>query len=347
MTLRVATVLSARDWEPALVEHARETAAFRIVLRAYQPDEIEARHDDIDVVVAGGEVAWVTPRQVATWKRLGLGVVGVHPEGDSPSGEMLVGAGADDVVPDTADVRTLTQTIRFLSPAMTRLPAESSGSVVAVVGPRGAPGCTEISLAMATELASSEKVLLIDLDLDAPALAVRLGVSPRPDITDAVDEVRETGILMAHTVQRVGKLDVLVGSHRMGEAPPRTQMVEDLIEAAAATFDTVVLDLGCVSPDSHHLKRADRAVLVVDGSAVGIVRGAQLATRWSGPLPLLIVNRVAARDRKQLAEAAKQWTGLEPTAMIPDRTEIRRASVAGTKPHRKLRALVRLIGVGT
>lgn len=347
MTLRVATVLSARDWEPALVEHARETAAVRIVLRAYQPDEIEARHDDIDVVVAGGEVAWVTPRQVATWKRLGLGVVGIHPDGDTPSGDMLAAAGADDVLPDTADVRAMLQTIRFLSAAVTRLPVESSGSVLAVVGPRGAPGCTEISLALATELASHQKALLIDLDLEAPALAVRLGVSPRPDIADAADEVRETGTLANHTAQRVGKLSVLVGSHRTGEAPLRSQMIEDVIEAAAATFDTVVLDLGCASPDSHHLKRADRAVLVVDGSAIGIVRGAQVAARWSGPPPSLIVNRVAARDRKQLAEAAKQWTGLEPAAMIPDRAEIRRASVAGTKPDRKLRTLVRPIGAGT
>ena len=53
MTLRVATVLSAREWEPTLVSQARESAAVRIVLRAYQPREIEERADEIDVVVAG------------------------------------------------------------------------------------------------------------------------------------------------------------------------------------------------------------------------------------------------------------------------------------------------------
>ncbi|MCH8949176.1 MAG: hypothetical protein IIB87_02225 [Chloroflexi bacterium] len=54
MTIRVATVLSAREWEPGLVAHARDTAALRIVLRAYQPSDIETRAEDIDVVVAGG-----------------------------------------------------------------------------------------------------------------------------------------------------------------------------------------------------------------------------------------------------------------------------------------------------
>ena len=76
MTLRVATVLSAREWEPDLVAHARETAAVRVVLRAYQPQEIEERAEEIDIVIAGAEVAWVTPGRIATWRRMGLGVVG-------------------------------------------------------------------------------------------------------------------------------------------------------------------------------------------------------------------------------------------------------------------------------
>lgn len=347
MTVRVATVLSARDWEPLLVRHARETAAIRIVLRAYQPDEIEARYEDIDVVVAGAEVTWVTPRQIATWRRLGLGVVGIHPEGDAPADEMFAAAGADDVLPDTADVQAIVQAVRYLTPGVTRLPVDLPGPVVAVVGPRGAPGCTEIALAVATELARERETLLIDLDFDAPALAIRLGVAPRPDLADAADEVRETGALGPHTLQRVAKLSVLVGSHRNGNAPLRPQMVEDLIEAAAASFDAVVLDLGCAPPDSQHLKRADEAVLVVDGSAVGIVRGAKTAARWSGPPPALVVNRVAARDRKQLVDAARQWTGLEPAAVIPERREIRRSSVSGSKPDKKLRLLVRTLGVGS
>ncbi len=80
MSIRVATVLSARDWEPGLVSYARETAELRIVLRAFQPHEIEEQAEDIDVVVAGGEVSWVTPVQIAAWQRAGLGVLGIHPQ---------------------------------------------------------------------------------------------------------------------------------------------------------------------------------------------------------------------------------------------------------------------------
>ena len=50
MTVRVATVLSAREWEPMLVAHARETASVKVVLRAFKPADIESHAVDIDVV---------------------------------------------------------------------------------------------------------------------------------------------------------------------------------------------------------------------------------------------------------------------------------------------------------
>ena len=50
MSIRVATVLSARDWEPGLVAYARETAELLIVLRAFQPHEIEEHAAELRVL---------------------------------------------------------------------------------------------------------------------------------------------------------------------------------------------------------------------------------------------------------------------------------------------------------
>jgi hypothetical protein len=75
MTPRVATVLSARDWESGLVSLAKETAEVRMVLRAYRPEEVEEEAHRLDVVVAGAETSWVTPARIATWRRRGLRVV--------------------------------------------------------------------------------------------------------------------------------------------------------------------------------------------------------------------------------------------------------------------------------
>ena len=244
MSVRVATVLSARDWEPGLVAYARETAEVLIVLRAFQPHEIEEHAADIDVVVAGGEVSWVTPVQIALWQRAGLGVLGIHPQEDGPAASMLRGAGVDEILPDTADVRTIVTAIRFISPLSGSVDREGTGSVTAVVGPRGAPGTTEVALGLAWESSRSGSTLLVDLDIDAPSIAIRLGLPPRPDITDAADEVRASGVIAPDAVQQIGPVSVITGSHRIGEAPLRTAMVEDLIDAATVTFERVIVDLG-------------------------------------------------------------------------------------------------------
>ena len=140
---------------------------------------------DIDVVVAGGEVAWVTPHQIATWRRLGFAVIGIHPPGDAPAASLLELGGASEVLPDNVDVVALVQAIRFVAPLEQSVVSGDRGRVTAVVGARGAPGCTEVACAYAVTQAGRFKTLLIDADLTGPALAVRLGVTPRPDITDA------------------------------------------------------------------------------------------------------------------------------------------------------------------
>lgn len=334
MTIRVATVLSARDWEPGLVAHARDTAALRIVLRAYQPKDIEARTSEIDVVVAGGEVSWVTPTQIASWRRLGLSVVGVHPAGDVPSAQLLELGGAHEVVPDTTDVAALVQAIRFVAPDSELSGSPARGRVTAVTGARGAPGCTEVALAYASLLSGTGPTVLVDADLSAPALAVRLGLPPRPDLTDAADDVRANGTISSECLHSVGPMSVITGSHRPGEDRLRDAMVDGVIDAAAARFDDVVLDVGAGTTDRSLVEEADAVLLVVDASAVGVVRAAQITAQWLGPQPALILNRVDPRERTQVVDAVRQWTGLEPSAIVPDRRRVRRTIAAARMPER-------------
>ena len=337
MSVRVATVLSARDWESGLVSYARETAEVLIVLRAFQPHEIEERASEIDVVVAGGEVSWVTPVQIASWQRAGLGVLGIHPFEDSPAASMFRAAAVDELLPDNADVRTIVTAIRFISPLSDTVDRTGTGSITAVTGPRGAPGVTEVALGLAWEAGKATSTLLIDLDIDAPSIAIRLGLPPRPDITDAADQVRATGVIDPEAVQRAGPISVITGSHRLGEAPLRPTMIEDLVDAATVVFDRVVVDLGTSEPDNPILKRSDTAVLVADASAVGVVRAAHVVAAWAGPPPTIVMNRVAPRSQADVVAAAREWTGIEPAAVIPDRPSIRAASLAAKRPDTRLR----------
>ena len=344
MSVRVATVLSARDWEPGLVSYARETAELRIVLRAFQPHEIEEHAPDIDVVVAGGEVSWVTPVQIAAWQRAGLGILGIHPAEDEPAAAMFRSSGVDEILPDTADVRTIVTAIRFISPSVSPVDREGAGSVTAVIGPRGAPGTTEVALGLAWESGRTSSTVLIDLDLDAPSVAIRLGLPPRPDITDAADQVRMTGSISADVEHRAGPITVITGSHRVGEGPTRPAMIDDLIDAATVRFDRVIVDLGATEPDGPVLKRADTAILVVDASAVGVVRAAHLVAAWAGPPPIIVLNRAAAKSQRDVVAATKEWTGIEPAAVVPDRAAIRAASLAARGPDGRMRRSLATIG---
>ena len=319
-----------------LVAHARETASVKVVLRAFKPADIESHAVDIDVVVAGGDVAWVTPHQISAWRRLGFGVVGVYPHGDQPAASLFELGGANEVLPDSVDIEALVQAIRFIAPASGAPASHSRGCVVAVVGARGAPGCTEVACAHALAMSSEESTLLIDMDLEAPALAVRLGVSPRPDIADAADTVRSEGDFDRSCVRTVGDLDVVTGSHRPGEGFVRGPMLAGLVEAAADRYDRVVLDVGSSAIEDWLREVVDRFILVVDASPVGIVRGAQLTSSWIGPTPEIVLNKVQQRNRADVEAAVMRWTGLEPSAVVTDRRSVKRKVSAALLPDRSM-----------
>lgn len=337
MTPRVCTILSAREWESDLVALAHETAGVRLVLRAYRPQDVEDASDLIDVVVAGAETSWVTPAHIAAWRRRGLRVVGICPAGDAPSRDLLEIGGCDEIFPDDTPTEVLLQALRLLQepPALDFEP-EGGGRLVAVTGPRGAPGRTEVALCVAWSRTALVDTILLDLDQEAPALAVRLGVPPRPDLADAVDAVRQSGSI-GEAIRRVNDLPVVVGSHRPGENLLRPALLEEVVEAARGSFEMVVCDLGPRRPDDPLIKQADEALVVVEASAVGLVRAARLVAEWAGPLPGIVLNRVDPGQKGQVLAAARRWLGLEPVALVPEAARIRRAARGAAPPDGTLR----------
>jgi MinD superfamily P-loop ATPase len=121
-------------------------------------------------------------------------------------------------------------------------------------------------------------------------------------------------------------------------------MIDDLIDAAAVDFDRVIVDLGAGEPDGPILKRADTAILVVDASAVGVVRAAHLVSVWAGPPPTIVLNRAASGHHGDVVDAAREWMGIEPAAIIPDRPSIRAASLAAKRPDSRLRRPLASLG---
>jgi MinD-like ATPase involved in chromosome partitioning or flagellar assembly len=340
--LRVATVLSAREWESRLVAAARDTALLKLVLRAFVPDEVTSHASGIDVVVAGSETPWVTPTRVAAWRRAGLRVVGVHARSDRPGADRLRAGGADLVLFDDLDTESLIREIRILdvvgSDAM-----ERSGRLVAVTGAHGSPGVSEVAVALAWNAAGRGDAVLVDADLAAPSIAVRLGLPPRPDLADVVDRSLGEAVPAIDDTLTVGALRVVPGSMRPDDPGLRPDVVVDVVEGLAADH-VVVADCGRWPTAQSLIRAADEAVLVVGPSPISIVRLARVVEEWVGPQPSLVVNGVTRTRRVEVVRAVRRWSGLDPVAVIPWSRRLVSKAVTGGEPSAGLRR--RLAGVG-
>ncbi len=331
--LRVATVLSAREWEARLVAAARDSAVVRLVLRAYLPEEVSRRADGIDVVVAGSETPWVTPARLAAWHRLGMRIVGIHPRGDRPAAERLEAGGADLVLSDDLDPEHLVREIRLLDPQPRRVRTESPGRLVVVTGSRGSPGRTEVATALGWTYSARSKTVLVDGDIGDPAVAIRLGLRPRPDLADCVDAALSGDTSEPVRLQRIGTLAIVPGVHRASGNGIRSDAVIDVAQALAAKA-RVIVDTGPWQFASSFLEAADSIVFVAAASPIGIVRAARMAEAWSAHRPSLVLNRVPRGRLDEMVRATRRWSGLEPTAVIPERPGVARAALAGKAPHR-------------
>jgi len=113
----VATVLSPRPWEARLVQCAAETGLVRLMARCYNPGDVPA----VDVVVTGSEVSWLSAAVIAQWRRSGLAVVGIFPDGDRPAIGMFCRGGVDQLFAEVADPVVILRAVRDL--ALTRTAA--------------------------------------------------------------------------------------------------------------------------------------------------------------------------------------------------------------------------------
>ncbi len=315
----VATVLTAHLWEEDFVAFLRDGAGLRVVARAYEPEEVIRRAPD--VVVVGSETSWISPTHIRAWRRRGIKVLGLHPVGDGPGRELFQRGGADAILPETTSMVGLFRAVQALSVVEPSVLAE--GTLVAVTGPRGAPGRTEMALALAFGAADRQRTLLVDLD--PPSIGIRLGLDPHPTLLEALDEIRADGV--PPPVRRVGPLSILAG---VEGGPLVAPLRWELVRASLNSFDLVVADLGPWPQNDSVIRNARSAVLVCDAAPTGMVRASAMVNDWVGPPPRVLVNR--AIDGEQTRRMVRQALGLEPAVVIPYLEAVRSASLKGDQP---------------
>jgi len=184
------------------------------------------------------------------------------------------------------------------------LPSQDPGpdppppTVVTVGGPRGAPGRTEVALAIAWLAARGGSCLLIEADT-APALGLRLGLPPPNE---------------PHRVVTVGKIDLVLwdpGGSSGGLLRSGWSRMWD--------YRTVVVDLG--PGISAFQDWPGHRVVVCRASPTGIVRTASLLARLGRGLSThMVINRLPSDDPfgREISRHLTELTGTPPAALIPE-----------------------------
>ncbi|MDH5372168.1 MAG: hypothetical protein OEX97_04405 [Acidimicrobiia bacterium] len=312
---RIATVLSAREWEPRFVDVARRDPTIRIVRRAYEAQDLE-RAAPLDGVVVGSETSWITSTLVRSIRRSGTRVIGVYPAGDAPGRDLLHRGGADVALPDSTLPEDLLNAATLV--AMEDLQPDRRGRLIAVTGPRGAPGRTEVAVSLAQVAAERTRTAIIDLDTEAPGVAFRLGLSPGPGLLDITETLRATDRLVASRAPGWGDLTVIGGPARVSPEAAMRLGTADLLESVLAAFDVVVADVGPWSPGHAILAASDEIVLVCEAQPVSVIRAAGLVRDWEGPTPSVVVNRVNPGHTDDTLRIIRRALGLEPHTLIPN-----------------------------
>src|SRR3990172_6717682 len=132
----------------------------------------------------------------------------------------------------------------------------------------------------------------------------------------SVDGVHADGVVPRTCLHVMGRLGVIPGAHRPGDPQLRAEPVFDVIDAARSR-GCVVVDTGAWPDGVEIVKAATDAIVVIDGSPLGIVRAAGVIAEWTGPPPVVVVNRVPRAQREDVRTAVRRWTGLEPVVLLP------------------------------
>lgn len=212
------------------------------------------------------------------------------------------------------------------------------GLVVGVLAGSGGAGATTYAAALASLGADRGATLLIDADRLGPGVGRVLGLDEIPGVTwgDLGQTAGRLGArALREAVPHVGSLGLL-GWPGAEVAPPRPEVVREVLAAARRGHDLVVVDLPR-EPDAGAealLTGCDIVLLVVRADVTGTASAARLIAR----LPERDRVRVVVRGRAAEPEAVGRALGLPVIASMSDQRGLSEAVDLGLGPIRSKRA---------
>lgn len=305
----LAVVFSPREWADRVVRYVTDHGGGRVRLRVVEGRV--ALEEQFHVLIAEDITSFLSPRLVRELREKGRCVLGVF-DPDEPTGKQrLIDAGVDDVIECEAAseefVRRITtlmalqasppagdadlRLVHVVGPKARQAPEPdgAAGRIVAVGGPPGGCGATEVAIELArVARAQGATTVLVDADDRAPAIAQRLGLPLTPNIRTAAEVLFHEDGMLADVVTPVlqGGFDVVAGlgnpadwtQLRPGEA---AEVVGELAEAA----DQVVVNIGPHLEDLTEAGGPDRY-----GLSRAVVKAAGVLVAVAAPTPVGIAR---------------------------------------------------------
>ena len=216
----------------------------------------------------------------------------------------------------------------------------SSPVVIAVTSPHGSAGKTTVAINIALELAAEKaRVLLIDGDIQGPAVANHFALTQQPAGLQAALRIASQKRFDLEQLERLSfqfqrsTLRIMPGSQNFPSQPFDQESLANLLETARSSYEFTVIDLGSLSADAigtqseltnNIISLADRAIVVCLADPIGIFRllGIENLIASSSHHVDLVMNRVRnsviASARRELAITLQRLSTLEPKAYLPD-----------------------------
>jgi MinD-like ATPase involved in chromosome partitioning or flagellar assembly len=359
--IRVATVGGEGELEPTIAVQLGARGEVDLVLRCLDRVELLAtiRGGDLDAIVVADAPGWIDGQIVEEVARAGIRLVGISP--DPATRERLETLGARVLGPD-ASVDDIVENCRSAPPlprdGLSGHDATPRGRLIAVWGPKGAPGRTRVAIELAAELATSEPdTLLIDGDPYGGDILALLAITEElPTVVWAARSAGDETLTGAHLLR-----DLRRTAHNgplLLPGLPRAELWSEvadfgwrrLLMLARAAFAYTVCDTGgCIEPDVSPLPgstegrnrmarsvlaSADRVIAVCRADAIGIKNFLwgleELKSLVDLDRVMVVANRVRRSQEREVGDIVRRHIGKRPTAYIADQpTDLERAVLAG------------------
>ena len=349
-SLRIVTLSGDPEHEAMLAGLLDQRHDVELVLRCVDRVELlgAIRGGGLDAIVSVGAPQWLDRQSADEASAAGIRIVAVV--GDAEDGERVAALGADLVAPHAPIEQILQRCERGVqspaAPLPSTQPSRPVGKLIAVWGPKGAPGRSRIALELAAELSVDEhSTMLIDADPYGGDLLQMLGVveelptivwAARMAAKEELDAAR-----LALDLRRAGRSGpVFLPGLARAELWPEVADFgwRQLLKVAQASFRFTVCDTGfCLEPDASPYpgngegrNRLTRSTLREAQQVVAVCRGDPIGLKtflWAfddmqaviGDTDVVIVaNRAPQPDQREIGDILRKHLGRRPIAYIPE-----------------------------